>query len=108
MVSDRSSDQVQRSSRFIRFLKGWDLQKLKAKDPKEEVPRSLSGLNPQSISALHRLVCHRPEVDQFPTKRRAAVMIGLFASRQGHLNVLLTRRSSTMRTYVLHISLSFF
>ncbi|OAV98750.1 hypothetical protein PTTG_25491 [Puccinia triticina 1-1 BBBD Race 1] len=41
----------------------------------------------------------RPPVPTFPKKRQAAVMVGLFASRQGHLNVLLTRRSKTMRTY---------
>ncbi|KAH9466861.1 hypothetical protein Pst134EB_001912 [Puccinia striiformis f. sp. tritici] len=64
-----------------------------------ELPGSLLGLSPSSIRVLKNLL-QRPAVpDTFPIKRRAAVMVGLFASRHGHLNVLLTRRSKTMRTY---------
>ncbi|KAH9811605.1 NUDIX hydrolase domain-like protein [Melampsora americana] len=63
------------------------------------IPTELMNLSKNSISALQRLINYQTPPDLFPMKRRAAVMVGLFASRNGHLNVLLTKRSQTMRTY---------
>ncbi|EGG08067.1 uncharacterized protein MELLADRAFT_105357 [Melampsora larici-populina 98AG31] len=63
------------------------------------IPTELMNLSNNSIAALQRLVNYQTPPDTFPMKRRAAVMVGLFASRNGHLNVLLTKRSPTMRTY---------
>ncbi|PLW23168.1 hypothetical protein PCANC_12139 [Puccinia coronata f. sp. avenae] len=79
---------------FFRSLARWSDQQ-----PPHHLHPSLHGLTSPSLSLLQKLLLLPVQPDPFPRKRRAAVMVGLFASRHGHLNVLLTRRSKTMRTY---------
>ncbi|POW05523.1 hypothetical protein PSHT_10783 [Puccinia striiformis] len=62
-----------------------------------ELPGSLLGLSPSSIRVLKNLL-QRPAVPDTSLSNGSGGD-GLFASRHGHLNVLLTRRSKTMRTY---------
>ncbi|KAA1127231.1 hypothetical protein PGTUg99_032218 [Puccinia graminis f. sp. tritici] len=84
------------TSKFYRTLTQWNDQQ---PNQQELLPRSLQGLSSKSINLLKNLIQLPVQPDPFPKTRRAAVMVGLFASRHGHLNVLLTRRSKTMRTY---------
>ncbi|KAG0148374.1 hypothetical protein CROQUDRAFT_41474 [Cronartium quercuum f. sp. fusiforme G11] len=87
-------------NRFYEFLHAWDPEPNSGPPSTHGlIPAEFTGLSRTSITALQRLLKHRPQPDKFPLKRRAAVMIGLFTSRHGHLNVLLTKRSSTMRSY---------
>lgn len=77
----------------------------------------LAPLKPESTRALKRLARYRPPKDIWPMKRRAAVLVALFGGRHGvrapspgygalgstpvqDLYVVLSRRSSRIRTYV--------
>ncbi|KAK7545558.1 NUDIX hydrolase domain-like protein [Phyllosticta citricarpa] len=59
-------------------------------------------------AALSRLRAYRPPPTQYfnvPASRRAAVLILLFADRQGDLRVVLTMRSAAMKNYAGHAAL---
>ncbi|KAK8203630.1 NUDIX hydrolase domain-like protein [Phyllosticta capitalensis] len=65
-------------------------------------------LTPASAAALARLRAYRPPPTNYfhvPPSRRAAVLILLFADRQGDLRVVLTMRSATMKNYAGHAAL---
>ncbi|KAF9180907.1 hypothetical protein BGZ51_002163 [Haplosporangium sp. Z 767] len=55
-------------------------------------------LNTKSAQALSNLQNHPPEKDNFKTNKRSAVLIALLANSQGDLEVIITVRSSTLRT----------
>ncbi|MBW0551767.1 hypothetical protein O181_091482 [Austropuccinia psidii MF-1] len=111
--SDSSSiDEIDNLIEFKNFLKDWkpifnlNQTNLILKDyfssnssNSNLIPKSLRNLSLDSINSLQRLIFNRTQIDRFPNYRRAAVLVGLFPSRSGHLNVLLTKRSKTMRTY---------
>lgn len=68
-------------------------------------PESLSGLSSHSIHALQNLSRYRPRPGSepcpaaVPAYRRAAVLLGLFAGRNGELYVILSKRSSRLRSH---------
>ncbi|KAK7557340.1 hypothetical protein IWX49DRAFT_563419 [Phyllosticta citricarpa] len=68
----------------------------------------MATLTPASAAALSRLRAYRPPPTQYfnvPASRRAAVLILLFADRQGDLRVVLTMRSAAMKNYAGHAAL---
>lgn len=68
-------------------------------------PPELGPLTDDSLAALRHLSRHRPAggdepcPDRVPAYRRAAVLLGLFPGRNGHLYVILSQRSSTLRSH---------
>ncbi|GAA6003044.1 hypothetical protein JCM10207_001960 [Rhodosporidiobolus poonsookiae] len=58
-------------------------------------------LSPHSLAALTRLARYKPPDDPYPFPAgRSAVLVALFGSRSGrNLNVLLSTRSASLRTY---------
>lgn len=68
----------------------------------------MATLTPASAAALSRLRAYRPPPTNYfnvPPSRRAAVLILLFADRQGDLRVVLTMRSAAMKSYAGHAAL---
>ncbi|KAK7541034.1 uncharacterized protein J3D65DRAFT_617239 [Phyllosticta citribraziliensis] len=68
----------------------------------------MATLTPASAAALSRLRAYRPQPTNYfnvPASRRAAVLILLFADRQGDLRVVLTMRSAAMKNYAGHAAL---
>lgn len=68
-------------------------------------PPDLGPLTDESLEALRNLVRHRPAPDSepcpeaVPAYRRAAVLLSLFPGRNGDLYVILSQRSSTLRSH---------
>ncbi|SGY99254.1 BQ5605_C034g11276 [Microbotryum silenes-dioicae] len=64
-------------------------------------------LSDESLQALGRLARYKPPFDTYPVPAgRAAVLVALFGSRTGkNLNVLLSTRSKTLRTFPGHVAL---
>ncbi|EST06094.1 NUDIX hydrolase domain protein [Kalmanozyma brasiliensis GHG001] len=68
-------------------------------------PDSLSALSSHSIHALQNLKRYVPRAgsepcpSSVPAYRRAAVLLGLFAGRNGELYVILSKRSSRLRSH---------
>lgn len=63
----------------------------------------LGPLTEESLSALRNLASHVPTPepcpDAVPAFRRAAVLLGIFGSRKGELYVILSQRSSGLRSH---------
>ncbi|KAF9916740.1 hypothetical protein BX616_002954 [Lobosporangium transversale] len=55
-------------------------------------------LNQKSIQALENLKNYPPSVDNYQAKKRSAVLVALVANNEGDLEVILTARSSSLRT----------
>lgn len=77
-----------------------------ASTSKLPIPASaLALLTPRSISALERLASYSPAPgtepcpSAVPAYRRAAVLLGLFAGRNGDLYVILSKRSMRLRSH---------
>ncbi|BGP40805.1 8-oxo-dGTP diphosphatase [Rhodotorula kratochvilovae] len=68
---------------------------------------SIEPLSPKSLDALNNLARFKPPPDTYPfPEGRAAVLVCLFGSRSGdNLNVLLSTRSETLRTYPGQVAL---
>ncbi|KAI0690270.1 NUDIX hydrolase domain-like protein [Cytidiella melzeri] len=64
-------------------------------------------LKPESRQCLHNLVQYSPSKPKmkFPKSRQAAVLVALFVGRMGDLYVLLSQRSSNLRSYAGDTSL---
>lgn len=73
--------------------------------PLQLPPSELGTLTGESLAALQRLAAHVPDPSTepcpaaIPAFRRAAVLLGLFASRKGELNVLLSQRATGLRSH---------
>ncbi|KAI0337966.1 hypothetical protein BDW22DRAFT_1363550 [Trametopsis cervina] len=61
----------------------------------------LPPLKPESRKCLHNLAQYTPQKPRmsFPKSRQAAVLVALFVGRSGDLYVLLSQRSSNLRSY---------
>ncbi|KAK4051402.1 8-oxo-dGTP diphosphatase [Microbotryomycetes sp. JL201] len=67
---------------------------------------SIDPLSDDSLAALRRLARYRPPPDPWPRENRAAVLVALFGSRTGkNLNVLLSTRALTLRTFPGNVAL---
>lgn len=55
-------------------------------------------LNEKSVKALENLRNYPRQVDSFLTPKRSAVLVALLANSEGDLEVILTVRSSKLRT----------
>ncbi|TNY21024.1 NUDIX hydrolase domain-like protein [Rhodotorula diobovata] len=68
---------------------------------------SIEPLSDKSLAAINRLARYKPPPDPYPfPEGRAAVLVCLFGSRSGdNLNVLLSTRSETLRTYPGQVAL---
>ena len=68
-------------------------------------PEALANLTSHSIHALKNLCDFKPRPGSepcpaaVPAYRRAAVLLGLFAGRNGELYVILSKRSSRLRSH---------
>ncbi|KAF8931259.1 NUDIX hydrolase domain-like protein [Dissophora ornata] len=62
------------------------------------IPQDAKYLNEKSIRALQNLKNNPPSVDNFQTSKRSAVLVALMANSEGDLEVILTVRSSSLRT----------
>ncbi|KAI0089363.1 NUDIX hydrolase domain-like protein [Irpex rosettiformis] len=67
----------------------------------------LPPLKPESRQCLHNLVQYVPPTPKmkYPKSRQAAVLVALFVGRMGDLYVLLSQRSSNLRSYAGDTSL---
>ncbi|PWW78805.1 hypothetical protein C7212DRAFT_360871 [Tuber magnatum] len=68
----------------------------------------MSPLSPTSIKALERLRAYVPPptiYSSLPMRCRAAVLLLLFADRAGHLSIVLTVRSASLRTFAGQVAL---
>ncbi|RPB00889.1 hypothetical protein L873DRAFT_1765344 [Choiromyces venosus 120613-1] len=68
----------------------------------------MSPLSPHSIKALERLRTYVPPptiYSSLPMRRRAAVLLLLFADRAGDLRIVLTVRSASLRTFAGQVAL---
>ncbi|KAM0745936.1 hypothetical protein T439DRAFT_330292 [Meredithblackwellia eburnea MCA 4105] len=77
-------------------------------DPEEEGGQyEIDPLSDESLAALRRLARYRPHKDNYPfPEGRAAVLVALFGSRSGkNLNVLLSTRAKTLRTFPGQVAL---
>ncbi|GAA5924017.1 hypothetical protein JCM3775_005574 [Rhodotorula graminis] len=68
---------------------------------------SVEPLSAKSVDAINRLARYKPPPDPYPfPEGRAAVLVCLFGSRSGdNLNVILSTRSETLRTYPGQVAL---
>ena len=68
-------------------------------------PPQLGPLTDDSLAALRHLAKHKPAQgsepcpDKVPAYRRAAVLLGLFPGRNGDLYVVLSQRSTTLKSH---------
>lgn len=68
-------------------------------------PPELGPLTDESLDALRNLSRYKPDPssepcpEAVPAYRRAAVLLGLFPSRNGELYVILSQRSTTLRSH---------
>ncbi|KAF4344739.1 coenzyme A diphosphatase [Fusarium beomiforme] len=67
---------------------------------------TMSPLNAMSATAIARLRAYRPPPfplwDRLPVRRRAAVLILLYADRRGDLRVVITMRAASLRNFSGH------
>ncbi|PWN18424.1 hypothetical protein BCV69DRAFT_285050 [Microstroma glucosiphilum] len=70
-----------------------------------DTPLDLAPLTDESLQALRNLASHVPHSstepcpESVPAFRRAAVLLGIFGSRKGELYVVLSERSSKLRSH---------
>lgn len=66
-------------------------------------PLELDPLTSESLTAIRNLSAHKPPPEPCPNDvpafRRAAVLLGLFGSRKGELYVILSQRSTQLRSH---------
>ncbi|KAG6040390.1 hypothetical protein E4U41_000674 [Claviceps citrina] len=83
------------------------------RDPFEESlyydAATMAGLNPFSLAALDRLRAYKPPPfalwDRLPARKRAAVLVLLYADRWGDLRVVITMRAASLRSFSGHAAL---
>ncbi|GAB0132849.1 hypothetical protein EsDP_00001273 [Epichloe bromicola] len=70
---------------------------------------TMAGLNPVSLAALNRLRAYKPPPfplwDTLPARKRAAVLLLLYADRWGDLRVVITIRAASLRSFSGHAAL---
>ncbi|QPH00931.1 hypothetical protein C2857_005047 [Epichloe festucae Fl1] len=70
---------------------------------------TMAGLNPVSLAALNRLRAYKPPPfplwDTLPARKRAAVLVLLYADRWGDLRVVITMRAASLRSFSGHAAL---
>ncbi|KAM4054954.1 NUDIX domain-containing protein [Hirsutella rhossiliensis] len=70
---------------------------------------TMASLNPLSVAALNRLRAYKPPPfplwDALPARRRAAVLVLLYADRAGDLRVVVTMRAASLRSFSGHAAL---
>ncbi|KAG6003414.1 hypothetical protein E4U21_002047 [Claviceps maximensis] len=70
---------------------------------------TMAGLNSFSLAALNRLRAYKPPPfplwDILPARKRAAVLVLLYADRWGDLRVVITMRATSLRSYSGHAAL---
>ncbi|PFH59686.1 hypothetical protein XA68_12009 [Ophiocordyceps unilateralis] len=70
---------------------------------------TMAALNAASAAAISRLRAYRPPPfplwDTLPSRRRAAVLVLLYADRHGDLRVVVTMRATSLRTFSGHAAL---
>ncbi|BGO92062.1 hypothetical protein NBRC10512_000793 [Rhodotorula toruloides] len=76
-------------------------------DAMSESLSAIEPLSPKSLKAISNLARYKPPPDPYPfPEGRSAVLVCLFGSRSGdNLNVLLSTRSQTLRTYPGQVAL---
>ncbi|PTB81442.1 hypothetical protein M440DRAFT_1346286 [Trichoderma longibrachiatum ATCC 18648] len=69
----------------------------------------MASLNPFSLAAINRLRAYRPPPfplwDALPARKRAAILVLLFADRWGDLRVVITMRAASLRSFSGHAAL---
>ncbi|GAA96223.1 uncharacterized protein L969DRAFT_91673 [Mixia osmundae IAM 14324] len=71
----------------------------------DDAPLDLQPLTADSLRALRRLSRYKAGPDKWPMRRRAAVLVALFAGRRGHLRVVLSTRAADMRAHPGEVAL---
>ncbi|KAL7805158.1 NUDIX hydrolase domain-like protein [Trichoderma aethiopicum] len=70
---------------------------------------TMASLNPFSLAAINRLRAYRPPPfplwDALPARKRAAILVLLFADRWGDLRVVITMRAASLRSFSGHAAL---
>ncbi|PHH88666.1 hypothetical protein CDD83_7250 [Cordyceps sp. RAO-2017] len=70
---------------------------------------TMASLNPFSLAAINRLRAYKapafPLWDSLPARRRAAVLVLLYADRWGDLRVVITMRAASLRSFSGHAAL---
>ncbi|EFY85822.1 NUDIX domain-containing protein [Metarhizium acridum CQMa 102] len=70
---------------------------------------TMAGLNSFSLAALNRLRAYKPPPfplwDTLPARKRAAVLVLLYADRWGDLRVVITMRAASLRSFSGHAAL---
>ncbi|KAJ6446190.1 NUDIX domain-containing protein [Purpureocillium lavendulum] len=70
---------------------------------------TMATLNPFSVAAINRLRAYKPPAfplwDSLPARRRAAVLVLLYADRWGDLRVVITMRAASLRSFSGHAAL---
>ncbi|RDA90137.1 hypothetical protein CP533_0760 [Ophiocordyceps camponoti-saundersi (nom. inval.)] len=70
---------------------------------------TMAALNAASSAAINRLRSYRPPPfplwDALPTRKRAAVLVLLYADRMGDLRVVITMRAASLRNFSGHAAL---
>ncbi|RCI14621.1 hypothetical protein L249_6371 [Ophiocordyceps polyrhachis-furcata BCC 54312] len=70
---------------------------------------TMAALNAASSAAINRLRSYRPPPfplwDSLPSKKRAAVLVLLYADRRGDLRVVVTMRAASLRNFSGHAAL---
>ncbi|KAG5981426.1 hypothetical protein E4U55_002959 [Claviceps digitariae] len=90
-----------------------ELLGLPIQDPFEESlyydAATMAGLNSVSLAAINRLRAYKPPPfplwDTLPARRRAAVLVLLYADRWGDLRVVITMRAASLRSFSGHAAL---
>ncbi|PNY27670.1 Peroxisomal coenzyme A diphosphatase 1, peroxisomal [Tolypocladium capitatum] len=70
---------------------------------------TMASLNPISVAAINRLRAYKPPAfplwDALPVRKRAAVLVLLYADRWGDLRVVITMRAASLRSFSGHAAL---
>ncbi|KAK5990468.1 Peroxisomal coenzyme A diphosphatase 1 [Cladobotryum mycophilum] len=70
---------------------------------------TMASLNPKALAAINRFRAYKPPPfptwDTLPARKRAAVLILLFADRWGDLRVVVTMRAASLRNFSGHAAL---
>ncbi|KYK56822.1 NUDIX domain-containing protein [Drechmeria coniospora] len=70
---------------------------------------TMASLNPFSVAAINRLRAYKPPAfplwDALPSRKRAAVLVLLYADRWGDLRVVVTMRAASLRSFSGHAAL---
>ncbi|KAM0253964.1 hypothetical protein ACHAQJ_007033 [Trichoderma viride] len=70
---------------------------------------TMAPLNPFSLAAINRFRAYKPPSfplwDKLPARKRAAVLVLLFADRWGDLRVVVTMRAASLRSFSGHAAL---